>query len=470
MKQIRWIGISLFAVLGILSVVLYKERVLYVDSAYYAFNLFNKGFPNAEHNRFALYLYQLIPWGMFELNMPMSLTLRVYSLCHILLHAIAFLLLLKWKQPKMAGLLVIMQIIGYRECFFLAVNETALAISATSLLAGYLNYIQIKATRKLHDILVFSACLMIGLFSHPMAMIMIPFVIGYHIIEFKWSRKIRSNIYALMVIALLVFILKKMVSNGSGYEDDLFAQLHNTKNILYNLSDVYSFKFFTGEFKLEAYFFKIYWIPLLIVVFNLLMLYRLNKPVLLTYYILSTVSLWLIIIIFFNRGDGNIFMEKNYTPWIFVALYPLVTVIQLKGEHLQLKHSIAHVGILLFSLWGIYNIKDMYSKRLYLMDQLITVKNPGKSKLLINDSLVNHEEWLGVWALPYETLLLSKVKGIPDVTAKIYKGEPNIEKEIYRKDIFLGADFIPVLPASFLLNQEVYHLKDEPYYKIEKFK
>lgn len=468
MKQIRWIGISLFAVLGILSVVLYKERVLYVDSAYYAFNLFNKGFPNAEHNRFALYLYQLIPWGMFELNMPMSLTLRVYSLCHILLHAVAFFLLLRWKQPRLAGLLLILQIVGYRECFFLTVNETALAISATTLLAGYLNYIQIKATRKLHDIIIFTSCLLIGLFSHPMAMLLIPFVIGYHIVDFKWSKKIRSNIYALLIIAVLTFIFKKLVSESSGYEDDLFAQLANTKDILSNLSNIYSFKFFTGEFKLEAYFFKIYWIPSLLVLFNLLMLYRQNKTAILGYYVLANISLWLIIIIFFNRGDGNIFMEKNFTPWIFVALYPLTTTIQLKGEELQLKHSIALIGILAFSIFGVYQTKDMYSKRLYLIDQLITVNNPGKSKLLINDSMVNHEEWLGVWALPYETLLLSKIKGIPDVTAKIYKGEPNIEKEIYRKDIFLGADFIPVLPASFLLNQKVYQLKDEPYFKLEK--
>ena len=101
------------------------------------------------------------------------------------------------------------------------------------------------------------------------------------------------------------------------------------------------------------------------------------------------------------------------------------------------------------------------------MDQLITVKNQGYSRLILQDSTVNHDEWLGIWALPYESILLSKVKNIPVVTAKIYHNEESINKELYRKDIFIGADFIPVLPDTFLIKNPVLRPKQDLYHPIK---
>ena len=69
----------------------------------------------------------------------------------------------------------------------------------------------------------------------------------------------------------------------------------------------------------------------------------------------------------------------------------------------------------------------------------------------------------GTWALPYETLLLSKIKKIPKTTIRVYKNEPKINKELNRNDIFLGADFMAVLPATYLLNQNYFELEKTTY-------
>ncbi|MFM6984957.1 MAG: hypothetical protein ACKOXF_12540 [Chitinophagaceae bacterium] len=468
MKSIRLTGIALFTLLCLLAAYWYKERVLYIDSAYYAFNLFNNGYPAAEHNRYALFLYQLIPWGMFEIGASVPLTLRVYSVCHILLHGIAFLMLFRMKQPLLAALLLIMQIIGYRECFFLSVNETALAISATCLLAAWLNFRQIAQKWAFWDILISVTCILIALYSHPMSMILLPFILGFHFIRNNQNAIVKKQTLWVGLTLTVLALTKKFLSSGSGYEDDLYAQLNNTWHILSNLKDIYSFKFFTGEFKLQGGFFKIYWIPVLLMILCIYLMAQKKLWMQLTYYVLCSVGFWLLIIVFFNRGDGTIFMEKNFTPWIFVALYPLTFLITLQETKIHWPLITGIAVIYLVSFNGIFQVKDMYQKRLYLMDQLITQKAEGHSKLLIQDSTVNHEEWLGIWALPYETLLLSKVKGIPEVSARIYKNDSTINKELHRKDIFLGADFIPVLPASYLLNKSVFQLKDETYYTIEK--
>ncbi len=468
MKQVRLTGIALFTLLCILAVYWYKERVLYIDSAYYAFNLFNNGYPAAEHNRYALYLYQLIPWGLFEIGASVPITLRVYSVCHILLHALTFLLLLRMKQPRLAALLLIMQVIGYRECFFLTVNETALAISATSLLAGLLNLRTDDNRWSWSDNILSALCILIALFSHPMAMVLLPFVIGFHFIRQVKNTTVRKQSWQLIATMVILVIIKKLLSNSSGYEDDLYAQLNQSWHIITNLKDIYSFKFFTGEFKLQGAFFRIYWIPTALFLLSLWLIVTKKDWKILTYQLLSSIGLWLLIIILFNRGDGTIFMEKNFTPWIFVALYPLVYYIKIDEIRLPWPAFASIVLIYLVSFSGIFKVSDMYSKRLYLMDQLITQKADGHSKLLIQDSTVNHDEWLGIWALPYETLLLSKVKDMPNVSARIYRNEDNINKELHRTDIFLGADFIPVLTAEYLLNQKVFPLKEETYYIIEK--
>jgi hypothetical protein len=468
MKQIRLLGIALLTLLCILAAVWYKERVLYIDSAYYAFNLFNNGYPAAEHNRYALYLYQLIPWGLFEMGASFPLTLRVYSVCHILLHGLTFLMLFRMKQAPLAALLLIMQIIGYRECFFLTVNETALAISACTLLAGWLNLRDSALKWGFWDIILCIICILIALFSHPMSMILLPFILGFHLIRNRQNTIVKKQTLSVGLALILLALTKKFMSSGSGYEDDLYAQLNNTWHIITNLKDIYSFKFFTGEFKLEGGFFKIYWIPVVLMMLSIYLMAKKKLWLQLTYYVLCSVGFWLLIIIFFNRGDGTIFMEKNFTPWIFVALYPLTFLIKLQDTKIHWPVISGITIIYLVAFIGIFKVKDMYQKRLYLMDQLITQKAEGHSKLLIQDSTVNHEEWLGVWALPYETLLLSKVKGIPDVSARIYKNDSTINKELHRTDIFLGADFIPVLPASYLLNQKVFKLRVETYYTIEK--
>lgn len=466
-RNIQFLGYTLFALLTIAALWLYKERVLYVDSAYYAFNMLNEGHPVAEHNRYALYIYQLLPWAMMKAGFAVSIVLRTYSVSHILLHIIAFIILLRIRQPLLALILLIMQIIGYRECFFLTVNETALAISATLTLAGCLSYFKTKQTPVYLQFISYITCIGIGFFSHPMAMIIIPFVIAYHWINQGNFNNDLKQILILFLSLIVVFICKKLISKESGYENDLFAQLGNTTQILSNLKDVYSFKFFTGEFKLQAYFFSIYIMPTALAVYCIFRYIREKQYRQLAFYLLSIISFWFIIIIFFNRGDGNIFMEKNFTPWILVAIYPLKDLLKIDGEYLKTSQLIVFVAIIGYSIFGVLKVTPMYQKRMYLMDDLITVKNEGKSKLILQDSMVNHEEWLGIWALPYESILLSKVKKLPPVTAKIYHNEKQINKELYRKDIFIGADFIPVLPDTFLIRNPELRPKQDLYHPIK---
>ena len=43
----------------------------------------------------------------------------------------------------------------------------------------------------------------------------------------------------------------------------------------------------------------------------------------------------------------------------------------------------------------------------------------------------------------------------------------SINKELNRTDIFLGADFFPVLPATYMLNQAYFKLEEKAYLPVK---
>ncbi len=466
MKKLLWICGLYFVFLLVVTLIYFKERVLYVDSAFYAFNFINNEFPAAEHSRYSLYIYQLIPWIALKLGFPISIVLRLYSFSHVFIHALFFLILIKLKQPKLAILVTIIQFISYRECFFLTVNETALSLSFTLLYIGIIN--SFKNAPVIISFTVLFLCVLFSFYSHPMSIVVISFAIGYFIVdnfENKTKFNLKSNLSIAVLAFLLAFIVKKLFSESTGYENNLYDQLKNFKAIVGNINNIYPTHFFFDSFKWQSYFMKMYWIPSIVFVV-MIGYYALKKQWLkLIYYFLSVLGLWILTAIIFNQGDGNIFMEKNFTPWVFITLLPLFFVFD---DTWMNKHGFYACVLLLFiglySFYGISNYLPIFQKRVYLLDELITIKNPNSQpKLLVHDSTINHEEWLGTWALPYESILLSKIKNMPTITAKVIHLQNYDEKMMYNNNTFIGADFFPILTTEYVLKNPKLKIENKPY-------
>ena len=82
-NQSTRLGLLIFTCVLIGSIYFYKERVMYIDSAYYVFNMINNGIPNVEHNRYALFLYQLLPWALLKLNFSIPYINSCHSIFNI---------------------------------------------------------------------------------------------------------------------------------------------------------------------------------------------------------------------------------------------------------------------------------------------------------------------------------------------------------------------------------------------------
>ncbi|NQW43153.1 MAG: hypothetical protein HQ463_06945 [Bacteroidetes bacterium] len=440
-----------------LGVFYFKERVLYLDSAYAVFNLINNGFPAIEHGRYSFYLLEIFPWLGLKLGFTIPTVLALFSISHILLAFISFGILLKIKQPKLALLLTVFQVLSYRESYFLALNETSLLISASLLLAGFLVFFENKKHSLLSSMTVFLILISITLFCHPMAILILPFIVFTHWVSLNYKLSLNLKIVSILMVSILA--LKILLIPDSDYENKLYFQLSSTFDIALHLKLVYSFNFFYGDLRINSYFIMVYFIPTACFIILAIIFFKQKKYVFLITYVSYVFILWTLIIVVFNKGDGNIFMEKNFTPWVIICLYPIV-LCEIKYNKFSL---ILLISVVFYSFFGIFKVSNIYINRYEALDKLLTQNYTKNNKLLINDSLINHEEMQGTWALPYETLLLSKIKKIPKTTIRVYKNEPNINKELNRNDIFLGADFMAVLPATYLLNQNYFELEKTTY-------
>ena len=464
LKQIStYLGLFIFVFLGIGALMFYQERVIYIDSSYYAFNLINEGYPAAEHNRYALYLYQVLPWFLLKLNASIPLILKAFSLSHVGIHLIAFFILLKIRQYPLALLLSFLQIICYRECYYLSVNETSLAISTCLLLSGLMRYFSESGFSLTKQSFCYFICILIAVFSHPIAMLLIPFVLVYHYIYYK--KPMQAIFFICMVEFINVMVLKFSLGKSSSYETELYIQIKNSFDILQNIENIYSFHYFYGGLSLKSNFVQLYLTPILLSIFGCIYYFKKKKLAFALYNAVASLGMFFIIIVLFNRGDGNMFMEKNFAPLIFILIFPL-TELQFKAPKMLL-------GLLFLVFYAfnsfieIYQSADPYTKRYQIVEEIVKGESlRNHHKIIIQDSLINHDIWLGTWALPYETLLISKILNQPNTTVRIYKNEDQINKELYRTDLFLGADFIPPLPATYLLNQKYFKLPNQLYWKL----
>jgi hypothetical protein len=295
-----------------------------------------------------------------------------------------------------------------------------------------------------------------------MAMLIIPFLLVYHILIFSKVKAMKTILFACLLEFAIIVVIKKFISKESSYEIELYQQIINSPDIIKNLFEVYSFKYFAGGFNLNSNFIQLYFIPLLCLISSIIYFVIQKKYWLGAFLITGNIGLWLVIVILFNRGDGNMFMEKNFAPWILIALFPLIDI---RANRKLKNYSIVFIAIYsLNSILGIIKASQPYTYRYHLIEKILLAESKIKqNKIIIQDSLVNHDIWLGTWALPYETLLMGKVMKIPNSSIRIYKNEEIINKELNRTDLFLGADFIPPLPATYLLNQKYFKLSEQKY-------
>ncbi len=428
-RAVALIGHLTFGSLLLLAWTLAYERMLYMDSAYYLFNLLQQGkLFYEEGQRYAGALTRILPVLLRGSGAPLSAVLLAYSINFILVYYGVWLLALRVAGPgqRVLSLSVpLLLLAGLREGFYQPVAEPHQGMVWAALLGVWLLGARRTWPSLKPGLHVGGAVLLIALcfLSHPVTVFVVGFVVAFA--QQLRGRLLTAPTAGLLAAALVPYLLKAWLTPAESYEGDQFGQLARFGSSLARLPQLYSFEFFWR---------KSCWVhlPGLLVLAGLCFFYiRQREFGRLALVLGATLVFWLVTVVVYHRGDSDIMMEKNFLPLSAFAFMALLY------EWPRLPRPdwlLAGIGVLLGGcLLGIFLRSDPYSKRVELLSRALAdcrTQQVSKAVLVRNPPLADRV--MVPWALSVETLLLSSVEGPANTQTLFWQEDAKTARELAR--------------------------------------
>jgi hypothetical protein len=405
-KFLKLILFALFFVLFILSIVYYKERVFYYDSAFQFFKIIFNGSFNIEASRYSTCIIQIPTLIALKLGFSLKTLSIVFSASFVAFYFCVFLLITKVLKNNFAGMVLAISLATSTSLgFFHIVTEIHQAIVYVVLFFAWL-YFPSKSLSAKAQTIKFTIAFLISIlafFSHPTAIFLLAFVMGFYIIDQKIWKK--TEIYLFAIFLFIMALLKAIFTKSDSYEGHLISQFNLFIDLTPKFWTLYSFKFFIKNIT-GIYLFMV--ATGFVVAINYIYLKNWLK---LGYFLITSILFFLLTIIIYNEGNADIAMERVFLPLnVFVAI-PFCKDFLFK-KHQKLPVKIYLSVLFIFSLGLIIKGGIKYSKRTQYVKSIIErVEKYDGSKFFVYRSQLNMELIEIPWALSTESLLLSSVDG-----------------------------------------------------------
>ena len=236
-----WLAGFSFIVLLILSIVFFKERIIFIDAAYQAFFLIQEEGFNIQNNRFAEAIPQILPLVAIKFGCPLKCILILFSMSYVLWHFLFFLLsayVLKDKQMAIGGSLF--SVLMVSQTFYWVPSELPMGISFSFFAWAMIRSDQNSEGRRWrylgYTLLAFSL-----VFFHPTLLFVVFFSVIFFVLDKKTDAKKWESILLLFIIIL---ILKMVLFEASDYDKNAMGKLNNLKTLFPHYFNIVSNKGF----------------------------------------------------------------------------------------------------------------------------------------------------------------------------------------------------------------------------------
>jgi hypothetical protein len=441
------------------------EKSLYQDSAYLMFQILNDSSIPVEHFRFSGSIPHIPAWFGILMGFEASTVFKLFSSGPWLLQLIVFGFFMFLRMPREGLIQVISLLWSTREAMFIT-TEVPVAMSSALLLSAAFRLKEVFPPR-LGSLPIVAFQILLGfsgvlgaVFAHPVGIVFLLFVLGWHLVESKFSLK-PTLLFSAILVGGVVF--RMLFFKTSGYENSYLAQTFSDLSWLRNIQETYSFHFFMHAHRKMYLFLALFWL-------YVLLQFRKDRTNKLKFWysLLSVIGLWFLVIGTFREGDSNGIMEKNFylvtLPMLFVFINH---VWDEKTAQLKFGFMFLFWIISLWSVRGIGKSSIILTQRVDTLERLVTVaQKTGHGKWYLEDESMDKSKWHSTWALPYETLLMSAhLNGKGIVTVKNIYSDNMFTPEL---DKIYGADFAPSFEAKDL-NPRFFMIRhNEPYKKWEE--
>ncbi|WP_276132601.1 hypothetical protein [Polluticoccus soli] len=398
LRKIFITGIAVYIILLWLSVSFYKERLLFLDHAYYLFEIITtEGFA-IFHYRFIAAAIELFPYLAVKASLPLKQVMLAYSVNIVIFHLLCYLVCGLLKDYKAAIGLLLFHVLFATHTFYFTISEM---IQATVLLFPLLALVrryEIARNRWLTAVFIVLLIPVIA-FAHPLMIFPVGFMLVFFWLDSKEPVSIRTvlwvgGVYAAVLLFKNLFLKEPYDAGAMGnlrHFQTLFPDyinLHSNKNFILNCLTRY------------------YWIPLGSAI--VIALYTQSKQwgKLALFVVAMLGYLLLINVSYPNSNIPDFYTENLYTPLAFFLALPLA--FDVLPALLQRRVALAYALFGLIAVTGlvrIYAAHKSYTTRVNWLRHYVAT-NEGK-KIMASEKHAPMDTLLMSWATPYEFWLIS---------------------------------------------------------------
>jgi len=454
---------SVFLVMGVMAWILYKERMLNFDPAFFTFLMLQDEWFSPVLGRYGTVLSQLLPFTLMKFDASLENILKFYSLSFVLLYIIYLLIIVKGFKDR-AGViaLCIAVTLTFRQTFYYVTAELYQAIGLSVVLWSLFKHTLNSQGIKQKIGVVCCILLIIGIsFFHQLALFTVVFVLG---VELSKRENLKNYLALGMVaFAFIWFVFRIKYLTVSSYEQEKLLTIESFFHYLTKLKELESYTYFVNFYHGHLS------IPIIALIVGLIVLLIQRKWLTALYIPAFILAFWLVIITGMNRHESPIMLQNYYT--VFGLFIGVLLAIAFERSNIWFV-TLLVFGLSFYSLKEIYKSRHDYRIRTEFVAQLCDYGQQFPEGKYVIDA--NHLPWDFVWinwALPFETLFMSQLNPHqePVTFYSTFELDTLLDYDITRPESFLGASFEPRWHTTNTLNSNYFKVKEGAYRVVNTF-
>jgi hypothetical protein len=399
--------------LTVFSLLLYKERMFFVDPCWVTFNIINTKTFSIPEYRFGSFITQIYPLAGVYLGLPVKTLLILYSVSFYIFYlGTVFLAGVVWKQKWLGIILALYLTVFVSDVYFWPNNEVHQGITWMILFLSLFLYSGHR-TRKFY---VHIALFLFAFFAISSHLLVIPaflFLWGYIQIEKQktfrtFFRDRNSVLYSALIICLIA--IRYWVSTSGWYDGTKLAgvKLLTIGSALSSFRSAQSRSFF-------VLLIKNYWIMIPVCLAATVWLMRYRKYVQFSLWALFILGYYMLICITYPEAIVRNMLFYFESEWMALSIIMATPFVIHIVPLLAQKRMALLVFVMIFGVRFAYmaNSYTYFNNRFKKLESITTSfqsKGVHNAFLLMNkrtsDSL-----FIMDWGLPIESMMLSESKG-----------------------------------------------------------
>lgn len=386
---------GIFAVLFVMSVILYKER-LFADSAYFFFHAINSGCFHVEHGRILLGLTQITPLIGYYLQLPLQFLLILNAVGHELFYyGVCLLLFYKLNDHAAALAVLVLHLMGQLWLFYVPTLEISYAAALAVLFYALLRNEKYKDEKWFILLLVIEWGI---LFAHPANLFFIPLILIYDMLKRGWHKVVHGSSWGFFAIAIVVRVLTL-----SSYDQKKVQGIDNSVS-----SNVFSLEYWSEVFDVFLTYY-----PDLLILTTILFVFLIWKKqfIELALFVLATIFFLLATSIVSPLNQFSFYIEVLLLTVVFVGVFFVLFSFwdKLKGTAKTVSLLLI-LSIVFFRIYWIWDFGQVFRDRMIQLERVVDyAQTLGGSKYMIDKENLQRSYSNVSWANPIEALLISAI-------------------------------------------------------------